>query len=55
MNVYHQPHDFFEDWQECRGVLQEVGVRQVEHMAPVLFLFLMSAFADSLEVEAKDY
>ena len=30
-------------------ILQEVGVRQGDNMAPVLFLFLMNAFADSLE------
>ena len=31
-------------------ILQEVGVRQGDNMAPVLFLFLMSAFAESLEI-----
>ena len=31
-------------------ILQEVGVRQGDNMAPVLFLFLMSAFADLMEV-----
>ena len=30
-------------------ILQEVGVRQGDNMAPVLFLFLMNAFADTLE------
>ena len=30
-------------------ILQEVGVRQGDNMAPVLFLFLMNAFAESLE------
>ena len=30
-------------------ISQEVGVRQGDNMAPVLFLFLMSAFAESLD------
>ena len=30
-------------------ILQGVGVRQGDNMAPVLFLFLMNAFAESLE------
>ncbi len=32
---------------------QSVGVRQGDNMAPVLFLFLMSAFAETLEAEWK--
>jgi len=32
-----------------KEILQEVGVRQGDNMAPVLFLFLMNAFAESLE------
>ena len=28
-----------------------VGVRQGDNMAPVLFLFLMTAFAETLEIE----
>ena len=32
---------------------QSVGVRQGDNMAPVLFLFLMSAFAETLEIEWK--
>ena len=32
---------------------QTVGVRQGDNMAPVLFLFLMSAFAETLETEWK--
>jgi hypothetical protein len=32
-------------------ILQEVGVRQGDNMAPVLFLFLMTAFADLIEVQ----
>ena len=32
-----------------KEIVQEVGVRQRDNMAPVLFLFLMNAFADSLE------
>ena len=33
---------------------QTVGVRQGDNMAPVLFLFLMSAFAETLEVAWKE-
>ena len=32
---------------------QTVGVRQGDNMAPVLFLFQMSAFAEALEAEWK--
>jgi hypothetical protein len=32
---------------------QSDGVRQGDNMAPVLFLFLMSAFAETLEIEWK--
>ena len=32
---------------------QTVGVRQGDNMAPVLFLFMMNAFAESLEIEWK--
>ena len=30
---------------------QTIGVRQGDNLSPVLFLFLMSAFAESLETE----
>ncbi len=33
---------------------QSVGVRQGDNMAPILFLFLMSAFAETLESEWKN-
>ncbi len=33
---------------------QSIGVRQGDNMAPVLFLFLMSAFAKTLEAEWKN-
>jgi hypothetical protein len=33
---------------------QSVGVQQGDNMAPVLFLFLMSAFAETLEAERKN-
>jgi hypothetical protein len=36
---------------EMGKILQSVGVRQGDNMAPVLFLFLMTAFAESLEKE----
>jgi hypothetical protein len=32
---------------------QSVGVRQGDNMAPVLFLFLTSAFAETLQIERK--
>ena len=34
---------------EIQEILQSVGVRQGDNMAPVLFLFLMSAAAETLE------
>jgi hypothetical protein len=34
---------------ETREILQSVGVRQGDNMAPVLFLFLITAFAESLD------
>ncbi len=36
---------------EVVELTQSVGVRQGDNMAPVLFLFLMSAFAETLETE----
>jgi len=38
---------------EIRDICQSVRVRQGNNMAPVLFLFLMSAAAETLEVEWK--
>jgi hypothetical protein len=38
---------------EVREIPQEVGVQQGNNMAPVLFLFLMTAFAKTLEMEWK--
>jgi hypothetical protein len=38
---------------EIVKIPQSVGVRQGDNMAPVLFLFLMSAFAETLEIEWK--
>ena len=38
---------------EQQEFCQSVGVRQGDNMAPVLFLFLMSAFAETLESEWK--
>ena len=35
-------------------IVQEVGVRQGDNMAPVLFLFLMTAFAETLEIVWKE-
>ena len=39
---------------EVMEIPQSVGVRQGNHMAPVLFLFLMSAFAETLESKWKN-
>jgi hypothetical protein len=38
---------------EVREIPQEVGVRQGDNMAPVLFLFLMTAFTETLELGWK--
>ncbi len=38
---------------EIREIIQSVGVRQGNNMAPVLFLFLMSAAAETLKIEWK--
>ena len=38
---------------EVSEILQEVGVRQGDTMALVLFLFLMTAFAETLELKWK--
>jgi hypothetical protein len=39
---------------EVVDLTQSVGVRQGNNMAPVLFLFLMSAFAETLKTEWKN-
>ena len=36
---------------EERKILQTVGVRQGDNLSPVLFLFMMFAFAEALENE----
>jgi hypothetical protein len=38
---------------ETAEIPQKVGVRQGDNMVPVLFLFLMTAFAETLELEWK--
>ncbi len=38
---------------EVWEIPQEVGVQQGDKMAPVLFIFLMTAFAETLELEWK--
>jgi hypothetical protein len=38
---------------EVQEIPQEAGVRQGDNMAPVLFLFFMTAFAETLELEWK--
>jgi hypothetical protein len=39
---------------EVQELPQSVGVQQGKNMAPVLFLFLMSDFAETLKVEWKN-
>ena len=39
---------------EVQELTQSVRVRQGDNMAPVLFQFLMSAFAETLETEWKN-
>jgi ribosome-binding ATPase YchF (GTP1/OBG family) len=39
---------------EIQEILQSVGVRQGDNMAPVLFLFLMSAAAEALEAKWRE-
>jgi hypothetical protein len=39
---------------EVVELIQSVGVRQGDNMAPVLFLFLVFAFAETLETEWKN-
>ncbi len=39
---------------EVVELTQSVGVRQCDNMTPVLFLFIMSAFAETLETEWKN-
>ena len=36
---------------EKKEIQQKVGVRQGDNMSPVLFLFMMAAFAETLENE----
>jgi len=38
---------------KIKEIPQSVGVRQGDNMVPVLFLFLMTAFAQTLELEWK--
>jgi hypothetical protein len=38
---------------EVQEISQEVGVQQGNNMAPVLFLFIMTAFAETLKMEWK--
>ncbi len=39
---------------EIQEILQSVGVRQGNNMAPVLFVFLMPAAAKTLEVKWRE-
>jgi hypothetical protein len=39
---------------KIREIPRTVGVRQGDNMAPVLFLFLMTAFAETLEIVWKE-
>ena len=39
---------------EKREIAQTVGVRQGDNLSPVIFLFMMSAFAEALENKWKE-
>ena len=53
LKKYGAPPKFFflKIGKETREILQSVRVRHVDNMAPVLFVFLMTAFAESLDKE----
>ena len=51
--IYHNNTCVLKIENEIEEIPQSVGVRQGDNMAPVLFLFLMTAFAQTLELEWK--
>ena len=48
--TYKDPTVVLKLGKNIEEIMQEVGVRQGNNMVPVLVLFLMSAFAESLEL-----
>jgi hypothetical protein len=53
-NIYRNNTCVLKIENEITEIPQTVGVRQGDNMAPVLFLFLMTAFAKKLEIVWKD-
>ncbi len=51
--IYHNNTCMLKIENEIKEIPQSVGVRQGDNMAPVLFLFLMTAFAQTLELKWK--
>jgi len=51
--IYHNNTCVLKIENEVEEIPQSVGVRQGDNMAPVLFLFLMTTFAQTLELEWK--
>ena len=52
--IYHDNTCVLKIENEITEIPQTVGVRQGDNMAPVLFLFLMTAFAETLELIWRD-
>jgi len=52
--TYQDPIIVLKIEKEVVELSQTVGVQQGDNMAPVLFLILMSAFAETLEVAWKE-
>jgi hypothetical protein len=52
-NIYRNNTCILKIEKEVTEISQSVGVRQGDNMAPVLFLFLMTAFAETLEIVWK--
>jgi len=53
--IYHDNTCVLKIENEITEIPQTVGVRQGDNMAPVLFLFLMTAFAETLELIWRDW
>ena len=54
-NMYRNNTCVLQIENEIMEIPQTVGVRQGDNMVPVLFLFLMTAFAETLELVWKDH
>eukprot|EP00978_Attheya_sp_CCMP212_P015166 scaffold39050_cov44-Attheya_sp.AAC.1 len=46
--MYKDSTVIFKSGQEMREIMYEIGVKQGNNMAPVLFIYLMNAFAETL-------